>query len=203
MPVEQIRVGRDNFSYVIYCGREKKAAIVDPGTDASQALDFIASNGLELLFIINTHYHRDHTGDNDRVKIAFPDAEIISNEGGWLPSDADRRVVENEEIILGDVVMRFILTPGHTPGGICIMVNDEFLITGDTLFIDNCGRTDLHGGSNEQMYASLKKLAALPDELIVYAGHDYGSKPVDTLGNQKRANPTLAAASFEEFLKIP
>jgi len=77
------------------------------------------------------------------------------------------------------------------------------LITGDTLFVGNCGRTDLPGGSNEQMFASLKKLAALPDDLLVYPGHDYGPKPTDTLGNQKRTNPALAARTFEDFLSIP
>jgi len=198
MSVERIRVGRDNFGYLIHCPGTKKAALVDPGMDATGALDLIGSHGLELAYIINTHHHGDHTADNQRVKKAHPQALLIANEG-----DSDRSVEDNEIIALGDVKMKFITTPGHTPGGICIIVDDGVILTGDTLFIGNCGRTDLPGSSDEQMFESLGKLAALPDELIVYPGHDYGSKPVDTLGNQKTENPTMAAKTLDEFLRIP
>lgn len=198
MAVEQLRVGRDNFSYLIFCDSSKKAALVDPGMDASKALDLIESNALDLVYIINTHHHGDHTADNRRVKKAHPQAQILANEG-----DSDRKVNDAEEVMLGEVRLKFITTPGHTPGGICIVVNDEVILTGDTLFIGNCGRTDLPGSSDRQMFDSLRKLSALPDELVVYTGHDYGSIPVDTLGNQKRDNPTMTAKSFEAFLRIP
>ena len=198
MSVERIRVGRDNFSYLIHCPSSKKAALVDPGMDASEALDFIDSNGLDLAYVINTHHHGDHTADNGRVKRAHPQASIIANEG-----ESDRSVTDGEVIMLGKVRMQFITTPGHTPGGLCVIVDDEVILTGDTLFIGNCGRTDLPGGSDELMFESLNKMAALPDELTVYPGHDYGPKPTDSLGNQKRANPTMAAETIEEFLRIP
>jgi hydroxyacylglutathione hydrolase len=199
MAIEQLRVGGDNFSYLIYCEGTGKAAIVDPGMNASKALDIITGKYLELLFIINTHGHDDHTADNGRVKKAHPNARIIANEGAY-----DKNVEYDDEIMLGDVLMRFILTPGHTPGGICIIVDDKVIITGDTLFIGNCGRTDLPGGSDEQMFSSLKdKIGRLPDELIVYPGHDYGSKPADTLGGQKKENPTMAVKTLDEFLLIP
>ena len=100
--------------------------------------------------------------------------------------------------------LNFILTPGHTPGGICIIVDNEAIITGDTLFIGDCGRTDLPGGDLAQMFRTLQeKIMPLPDHLIVYPGHDYGDKPFDTLGNQKRTNKTLIAKNLEEFSKIP
>ena len=105
---------------------------------------------------------------------------------------------------VGDVNLRFILTPGHTKGGICIIVDNEAILTGDTLFIGDCGRTDLPGGSFEQMFKTLQeKIKPLPDNLIVFPGHDYGNKPFDILGNQKRTNKTLIARNLEEFSKIP
>jgi glyoxylase-like metal-dependent hydrolase (beta-lactamase superfamily II) len=97
-----------------------------------------------------------------------------------------------------------LLTPGHTPGGICIIVDKKALLTGDTLFIGDCGRTDLPGGSLEEMFKTLQeKIFLLSDELIVYPGHDYGEKPFDSLGNQKRTNKTLKAKTLKEFSTIP
>ncbi len=190
MSPEQIRVGRDNFSYVIYCPESREAALVDPGFDASKALAFIDSKKLKLLYIINTHHHSDHTADNQRVKRECG-SEILAPK------------TDGETLLIGEVRLKFLLTPGHTPGDICMIVDDEALLTGDTLFIGDCGRTDLPGGSDAQMYDTLQKLKTLPDHLIVYPGHDYGPKPFDTLGNQKRVNKTLVASNLEEFMLIP
>ena len=99
--------------------------------------------------------------------------------------------------------MIFVHAPGHTSGGICIIVDASYLLTGDTLFIGDCGRTDLPDGSNEDMYATLQMLKNLPDELIVYPGHDYGKKPFDTLENQKKTNKTMLAKSLDIFSQIP
>lgn len=190
MTIEQIRVGSDNFSYVIYSDKTKEAALVDPGFDASKGLDFINNHKLKLLYIINTHKHSDHTADNQRVKSECG-SEILA------PKD------DGEELLLGEVRLKFLLTPGHTPEGLCIVVDDEALLTGDTLFIGDCGRTDLPGGSDAQMYETLQRLKTLPDHLKVYPGHDYGPKPFDTLGNQKQTNKTLLANNLEEFSRIP
>lgn len=189
MAIEQVRIGSDNFSYVIYCENSKEAALVDPGFDASRALDFINNNKLKLLYIINTHHHSDHTADNQRV-IRETNCDLLAPK------------TDGEELQLGELRLRIILTPGHTPGGICIIVEDAIL-TGDTLFIGDCGRTDLPGGSDARMYETLQKLKALPDNFIVYPGHDYGPKPFDTLGNQKRENKTLLASNLDEFIMIP
>ena len=114
--------------------------------------------------------------------------EIVASEvdASNIPG-VDRTVTDGEEILLGEVRLRFLLTPDHTRGGLCIIVDDEALLTGDTLFIGDCGRTDI-GGSDTQMFQTLQRLKILPDHLIVYPGHDYGSKPFDTLGNQKKTN---------------
>ena len=115
------------------------------------------------------------------------------------------QIVSDADILqLGTVPLTIIHTPGHTPGGICILVNKTALLTGDTLFIGDCGRTDLPGGDVSQMFHSLhEKIMKLPDELIVYPGHDYGNKPFDTLGNQKRTNKTLLESSLHKFSQIP
>lgn len=206
MVVEQIRAVFDNFSYVIYCSKKLEASIVDPSFDTSKSLDFISSNNLKLKYIILTHYHSDHTGDTLRAKESFPNVKIISSksDGEKLGFNADIYVSDNEELKVGDVNLKFILTPGHTQGGICIIVDNEAILTGDTLFIGDCGRTDLPGGSFEQMFKTLQeKIKQLPDNLIVYPGHDYGPKPFDTLGNQKQTNKVLLANNLEEFSKIP
>ena len=204
--IEQIRVGHDNFSYVIYCPIHKKAAIVDPGFDATRILQFIASKNLILECILLTHYHSDHSSDSKRIKSLFPQAKIVASEadGKKLALKPDIVVSDGSQLKIGKIRVYFLVTPGHTPGGICIIVDNEALLTGDTLFIGDCGRTDLPGGNLVQMYASLhEKIMHLPDELIVYPGHDYGKKPFDALGNQKRTNKTLKAKTLQEFSTIP
>ena len=206
MTIEQNRVGFDNFSYIIYCQKTNKAAIVDPGFNTSKLLEFISSNNLELKYIITTHYHSDHTSGIQKIKDSISSSKIVASEldGSKLGRKVDIKVSDGDRLELGEVNLNFILTPGHTAGGICIIVDNEAIITGDTLFIGDCGRTDLPAGDLAQMFRTLQeKIMPLPDHLIVYPGHDYGDKPFDTLGNQKRTNKTLIAKSLEEFSKIP
>lgn len=204
--IEQLKVGFDNFSYVVYCTIKKEAAIVDPSFDATKALEFISSNNLQLKYIIITHYHSDHSGDTHRVKKLFPLLKIVASnsDGARLGVTVDIIVTDGDKLKVGDVNLDFILTPGHTQGGICIIVDNVAILTGDTLFIGNCGRTDLPGGDFKQMFKTLQeKIKPLSDNLIVFPGHDYGDKPFDTLGNQKRTNKTLLAKNLDEFSKIP
>jgi len=202
MIIQQIRNGIDNFSYLIYCEKTGKAALVDPGTNASECMKEIGKANLELVCIINTHHHGDHIAENSRVKDMYG-CELIASklEAKNIP-DVDKTVDDDEVMILGQIELKFIITPGHTLGGMCIVVDNLAILTGDTLFIGDCGRTDIGGGSNRQMFDTLQRLKSLPDELIVYPGHDYGSKPFDSLGNQKRVNKTLLAKSLDEFSRI-
>ena len=205
MTIEQIKIGFDNFSYVIYDKPSKKAAVVDPSYNALKQVEFIKSRNLELVYVINTHYHNDHTNKNKRLLDTFPQSKLVASktDGVYLKYDVDIFIDDGDQLKLGELTLGFILTPGHTPGGVCIVVDDEAIITGDTLFIDDCGRSDLPGGNVNDLYDSLQKIKTLPDHLSIYPGHDYGSKPYDTLGNQKKTNKTLVAKNIEGFSKIP
>ena len=206
MTIKQLKTGFDNFIYIVYCSDKKDALIVDPSYDASKAIDFIKQNNLNLKYVIITHYHLDHTKDIANIKKVVTSVKIIASEldGKKLNVKVDIFVIDKQRLKLGKIDLQFISTPGHTPGGICILIDNKALITGDTLFIGDCGRTDLPGGDINQMFKSLQeKIKPLPDNLIVYPGHDYGEKPFDTLGNQKRINKTLLVNNLEDFSKIP
>jgi len=203
--IEQIRVGHDNFCYVVYCPVHKKAAVIDPGFDATKSLQLLASKNLMLDYIILTHYHSDHSAESTRIKKLLPSSKIVASEedGSKLPVKPDIVITDGSQLKLGNIRLDFLLTPGHTTGGICIIVDETAVLTGDTLFIGDCGRTDLPEGSLAEMFSSLhEKIMRLPDKLIVYPGHDYGEKPFDSLGNQKRTNKTLRAKDLKEFSKI-
>lgn len=205
MAIEQLRVGFDNFSYVIYCPVQKKAAIVDPGFDAKKLMQFLKENRCSLEFVILTHYHSDHCAELPHLKKKYPTAQVVASkdDGQRLSVPPDVVMSDGSRLLLGTVRLSFLATPGHTPGGICVIVDDEAVLTGDTLFIGDCGRTDLAGGSLEQMFRSLQeKILPLSDELVVYPGHDYGAVPFDTLGHQKRTNKTLLAKNLKEFSLI-
>lgn len=205
MKIKQIKVGSDNFCYIVYSEKQKFAAVIDPGFEPDKSINFIKKNNLNLLYIILTHYHSDHSFGLKNIKNQYPQAKIISSksDGEKLNEEIDIFVNDKDKLKLGEIDLEFILTPGHTPGGICIIVDNRAIFTGDTLFIGDCGRTDLPGGDIYVMYNTLKnKINSLSDNLIVYPGHDYGDKPFDSLGNQKKVNKTLNAKNFDEFLKI-
>jgi hydroxyacylglutathione hydrolase len=204
--IEQIRAGSDNFSYLIISEPDKTAALVDPSLDASAALARIKERSLILDYIFLTHYHTDHTAALAHVKRLHPHAKVAASEQDdkFITPHATLIVKDGTRLHVGAIPLTIIATPGHTPGGICILVDDEALITGDTLFIGNCGRTDLTGGSLKTMFETLhNKIMPLPNHLIIYPGHDYGTKPSDTLGNQKKTNKTLRAKTLQEFARIP
>jgi glyoxylase-like metal-dependent hydrolase (beta-lactamase superfamily II) len=203
LELKQTRIGVDNFSYIIYS--KKNAIIIDPGFEPKKIIDFIKSHDLTIKYIIVTHHHSDHTYGINILKSEYPNSQIVASKNDGIKIDANTEILVNDgdELKLDDIYLSFILTPGHTPGGICIIVNDSALLTGDTLFIGDCGRTDLPGGNLRTMYNTLHNIIMkLPDYLIVYPGHDYGDKPFDTLGNQKRFNKTLNVKNFEDFSKI-
>jgi len=206
MTIKQVKVGYDNFSYILFCKQEATAAIVDPGYDAKKLLGYISTNKLHLEYLILTHYHHDHTSECKTIKGQMPSVKIVASEkdGKHLNVTPDIVVSDGSHVKLGTMSLDFLLTPGHTAGSICIVIDNEALLTGDTLFIGDCGRTDLPGGDAKEMFHSLHdKIMKLPDDLIVYPGHDYGDVPYDSLGHQKATNKTLLARNLKEFSLIP
>jgi glyoxylase-like metal-dependent hydrolase (beta-lactamase superfamily II) len=205
MVIQQIKVGFDNFSYIVYDLKIKDSAIIDPSTSIIKQINFLKSKKLDLKYIINTHHHMDHTDKNVELCKLYPKAKIIISEKYRRMLDIKQEIKVNESSVLkiGNIHLKFLLTPGHTPDGLCIIVDDKAILTGDTLFIDNCGRADLPGGNLNDLFNSLQKIKQLSDNIIIYPGHDYGPKSYDNLGNQKKTNKTLLAQDLSEFSKIP
>jgi hydroxyacylglutathione hydrolase len=193
-----ISIGR-NFAYIITDETTREAAVIDPGHDAEEILRQAQQLNVHVKYIINTHSHRDHTSGNDEVK-KKTGARIVAHTQSPLPKDI--AVKDQENLQIGKLVAKVIYTPGHTPDGICLLVDNK-LFTGDTLFVGECGRTDLTGSSAEDMYHSLfDKILSLDDSVEVYPGHDYGSKPNSTIGYERRTNYTLEKRTLKEFIEF-
>jgi len=200
--IHQFREQTDNFSYLIMCEASGKAAVIDPGPETADRIGELNMADLEIECIINTHSHCDHISGNRSMVSRFRCKSVSSAvEAGQIPG-VDTAVADNETLMIGSVRLAFLLTPGHTPGSLCVLANEKYLFTGDTLFIGDCGRTDLPGGSNADMFRSMQRLKSLPDSLTVYPGHDYGDKVCDTLANQKKSNKCLRATSIADLALI-
>lgn len=190
--------------FVIGCEQSHEGVIVDPGGNAAQIINVVQKLGLKIHTVINTHGHFDHVGGNGALLAAFgakllihrADAEMLGRSAevarkyglqGDNSPEADAFLVDDMEIFFGSCRMKVLHTPGHTLGGCCLYLADAGkVITGDTLFADSIGRTDLPGGSHEQLLASIRtKLFTLPDEVIAYPGHG----PETTIGHEKKHNP--------------
>jgi hydroxyacylglutathione hydrolase len=187
----------DNFSYIIAGDTTKEAAVVDPNFNADAIIRMLRDQNLNVKYIINTHHHSDHTASNEDFRSNFG-AKVVAHKLSHVNKDVS--VVEGDVIRVGEIVIKVIHTPGHTQDSICLLVDDK-LLTGDTLFVGECGRTDLPGGSAEQMYHSLfDKLMKLDDNITVYPGHDYGPKPYSTIAIERRTNYTLRKRTVDEFI---
>jgi len=197
---KQIPVGTlQNFSYIIGDPESHKAALVDPAWEVNKLLGLCKNAGLTVCYVINTHSHHDHVEGNDAV-VKQTHAKVVAYQGS--PVRKDVPVKDGSSVQIGSLRVRVIHTPGHCPDHICLLVDGKVL-TGDTLFIGECGRTDLAGGDSGAMYESLfNKLMTLDDSTEVYPGHDYGRKTSSTIGEERRTNYTLKPRTKEEFIKF-
>ena len=190
--------------YIIGCEETRKAAVIDPGGNVEQILQRLQHHQLALAMIINTHGHFDHIGGN-RALLAATAAELfIHQDDRQLLDYAEehaaayglqvetsppptRELIDGEILSVGELSLQVIHTPGHSPGGICLYVNDCLLV-GDTLFAGSIGRTDLPGGDHQLLISGIKeKLLPLPEETRVCPGHG----PMTTIGDEKQHNPFL------------
>jgi len=196
----QVQKHGDNFSYIIADDTTREAAVVDPSFNAGVIIRLLQAENLKLKYVINTHSHSDHTAGNAELCSMF-NAKIVVHK--LSRTNAEVQVDDGDIIKLGNIPVKVIHTPGHTPDGICLLVDNQKLLTGDTLFVGECGRTDLPGGNSKQLYNSLfNKIRMLSDDVEVYPGHDYGSTPSSTIGEEKRSNYTLEPRSLLEFIEF-
>jgi len=193
--------------YVVSCEQTKEAIIIDPGFDdrfeAEKIFNFIDENALAVKFVLNTHGHPDHTCGNGMVKEKFHVPLLIHEYDVHMLGRLGRKIAEffdlekyspPADVLLRDgdlakfgrITLKAIHTPGHSRGSISLLGEKE-VFTGDTLFSGSIGRTDFPDSSEHDMNFSLKKLANLPDHLVVYPGHG----PATTIGEEKRSNPFL------------
>ena len=197
---KQIQQHGDNFSYIIADQQSKEAAVVDSSFNADEIIRVLKSNGFQLKYVINTHGHSDHTAGNTELKSIFG-AKTVGHERSRLSPDLT--VKDGDTLTVGEIPIQIIYTPGHSLDSICLLVDNKKLLTGDTLFVGECGRTDLPGGNTKSMYDSLfNKLLKLDDKVEVYPGHDYGQKSSSTIGEEKKQNYTLKPRSIESFIEF-
>tara|TARA_B100000427_G_scaffold202916_1_gene168679 strand:+ start:4138 stop:4776 length:639 start_codon:yes stop_codon:yes gene_type:complete len=202
--IHQLALGKmANFVYIIEDCATQYCAIVDPAWDVPAILDCIKTKALTLQFILLTHGHFDHT-DGIAECLAYKDVPVyLSNQelSSLTPNnDALKKTYDADQLKLGETIITIFHTPGHSPGGQCFYLKPH-LITGDTLFINGCGRCDLGGSSLNQMYNSLEKIKSFPSDTIIYPGHQYDDKITDTLKNQKQTNRFLTCSSLKEFTR--
>ncbi|MBX9965876.1 MAG: MBL fold metallo-hydrolase [Burkholderiales bacterium] len=189
------------YTYILGDPERREAVIVDPvRVNIERDLATVAELGMKLVWILDTHVHADHVTGAKALKQRTGAPTVVNAHCG--ASGFDRLIGEGELIVFGNEVIRAIATPGHTPGSTCYLWRDR-LLTGDTLLIGGCGRTDFQRGSAEALYDSITgRLFTLPDDTLVYPGHDYHGRRVSTIGEEKATNPRLAGKSREEFVEI-
>lgn len=193
------------FSYLVACRNTKEALVIDPAGDIDAIIAEAEKEGFRILRIVNTHGHVDHVMGNAELKektnasitVHEGDAEIVVSVpplklqlfDATASPPPDTTVKDNDTIAFGEERLEVIHTPGHTPGSICLHFNG-YLFTGDTLFVEGVGRTDLPGGSWPQLLTSItKRVFSFPEETIILPGHNYGPRPSSTVGDEKRNNP--------------
>ena len=213
--VEQIQIGpMQNFTYIVGSRSTRQIVIVDPAWDIDSLLSHIDEKDYELSGVLVTHYHPDHIGGSMRGQGIPGVADIMEKRpvkvyAHKLESDGVKKVTgisdsdlvkvhSGDNLDVGAIEIEFLHTPGHTPGSQCFKIKNT-LVSGDTLFIDGCGRVDLPGSDTEDMFHSLQKLKALPDETLLLPGHNYSHIPNATMGETKRANAYLNIKDLETW----
>jgi len=212
--VKQFEIGNFNiFSYLIADEEAKEGLFIDPSDDHDVLLREAAHYGLTIKYIVNTHHHIDHVMGNsvmagrtgakivihkdDAPRLHDVEPAMLRMFGAELPPEADILVSDGDRIEVGNVELKVIHTPGHTPGGMCLYLegmpdSPGMIFTGDTLFVGTCGRTDFPGGSFEQLENSvITRLYTLPGDTILFPGHNYASRPSSTIDRERRTNDAI------------
>ncbi len=200
MKVHQIQVGNmQNFSYIVEDEDTSEAIIIDPSWDLIELEMIIKKNNLKIKYIVNTHHHFDHTLGNEAM-VESTKAPIIQHESSELKHDIT--VKDGDFIEFGNSKLKVLHTPGHSQDSVCL-VGDGKIFSGDTLFVGNCGKIDLPGGSAKDLYHSLfDVLHKLDENLVMYSGHNYGGAEISTLGKEKITNHVMQKRTEQQFLDM-
>ncbi len=200
MKVYQIQVGNmQNFTYLVEDEKTGEAIIVDPSWDLIEIELIIKRNDLKIKYIVNTHHHFDHTLGNEGM-VGSTNAKIIQHEASELKHDIS--VKDGDVIEFGASKLTVYHTPGHSKDSMCL-IGDGKIFSGDTLFVGNCGRVDLPGGSAKELYHSLfDVLYSLDDNLVLYPGHNYGHVETSTIGQEKITNLVMQKRTEKEFIEM-
>ena len=228
--IRQLLAGRDfatadyfasqmaNFVYLVGDDEQKVCMVVDPAWDIPGIIEVADHEGMRLAGALVTHYHPDHVGGNIfghnitgladfmsmrpvKVHVNELESEGVKQVTGLSDSDLVKHH-GGDDILVGNLRVSLLHTPGHTPGSQCFLANGA-LVSGDTLFIGGCGRVDLPGSNPEAMYHSLTQvLSRLPEDTLLFPGHNYASKPVSTIGDEKRENHYMRVRSPEDWTRL-
>lgn len=195
----------ENFVYLVGDKNAREVFVVDPAWQVDTVLRIAKEEDLKIIGALVSHYHFDHTnGIEELLESVSCPIYVNKHDDPYLgfASDHIKKSDDGMKVKAGNVEISLIHTPGHTPGSQCFHVQDH-LISGDTLFINACGRCDLPGGDAKQMYYTLtQKLMKFEDKTVLCPGHNYADKPTTTMGDQKKNNPYLLCDSLENFLKF-
>ena len=189
------------YTYILADSTWRDAVVIDAVSDATNAvLATLREQDLHLTHILETHLHADHISAAKKLR-EVTDAQVVLSALAGADC-ADLQVSDGDFLVLGDDVIRVLATPGHTPESLSFRWHDR-VFTGDALLIGGCGRTDFQGGDAGTLYDSItEKLFVLPEETLIYPGHDYQGRRVSCIAEEKHLNPRLAGKSREEFIEI-
>jgi len=208
MFLKQMQVGHMAiFAYIVGDPESGEALVIDPAANCGGIIKVAQQNNFNIKYIVNTHGHVDHISGNTEMKkktgaeiiIHMDDAELLvftppmvfKMFGAEQSPPADITVNDGDLITVGGLSLKVIHTPGHSPGGMSLYTKG-YVFTGDTLFVEAVGRTDLPGGSWSVMHRSItERLCTLPDDTKVLPGHNYGRMPTSTIGHEKMYNPYI------------
>ena len=189
------------YTYLIASAKGREAVIIDPVIEnVEKYISLLKELDLKLVKVIDTHIHADHITGASKLKKATNCSTIM---GEHTPANAvEIKVKDGEKVKIDQIEIKAIYTPGHTSDSYSFLM-DKYLFSGDTLLINGTGRTDFQNGSSEDAYNSLfNKLLKLPDDTLLYPGHDYNGELVSTIGNEKKLNPRLQVNSADEYAEI-
>jgi len=189
------------YTYIIASGKGREAVIIDPVIENVESyIELLNELDLKLVKVIDTHIHADHVTGASKLKLATNCSTLM---GEHTPADAVEIKVKDDEIIkIDQIEIKAMYTPGHTSDSYSFLM-DNCLFSGDTLLINGTGRTDFQNGSSKDAYNSIfNRLLKLPEDTILYPGHDYNGKESSTIGNEKKFNPRLQVKNVDEYIEL-